>query len=505
MRNIVLINPRLSSSRLPYNGEYAPREPLSILAIGSFLQNFGYKIVIIDTNLYTEDEVKEKVKSLITNETIFVGFSLMTAQVPHALELSKFLKESGMKSPTVWGGIHPTLFPEQTSLDPNVDLVVFGPGESTTLEIARKIELGDLDFNEIKGTAYRGKVYEPREREDINNFPYFDYTLLDLKYYLGPSPHYLLSDNPIIALNVLSSRGCPWRCGFCINYAIKNQWRALTPDRFLDELEYQKNKYQLEAVRILDEDLFVDKKRVTSFIEGLKKRNINITWGTNVRANYFNDNYITVDYAIKLKDAGLKFLTFGAESGSNRVLKLLHKDITIEQIVRSAKTCADVGIMPNYSWMIGIPGESKEEMRSNISLMNQISEICPNATHSTNWIFRPMPGGDLYETAISFGLKEPASVSEWVSFGVDKNDNTGSYSVSEFKWIEDPLFVEYLAIFTPVIRKTFGDKVNVKGYLISKISRFIYKTWDCFILGYIFKNIGKLLCKVYNRRHSSDH
>lgn len=241
MYNIVLINPRLSSSRLPYNEKYAPREPLSILAIGSFLQSFGYKIVIIDTNLYHEDEVKERLISCVTDKTIFIGFSLMTAQVPHAMELSKYLKGIGTKTPIVWGGIHPTLFPEQTSLDPYLDLVVFGPGESTTLEIARKIVSGDLDFNKTKGIACKGKLHEPREREDINTFSHFDYDLLDLKYYLGPSPHYLLSEGPIIALNLLSSRGCPWRCSFCINYAIKNQWRALTPDRFLDELEYQKN------------------------------------------------------------------------------------------------------------------------------------------------------------------------------------------------------------------------------------------------------------------------
>lgn len=200
-----------------------------------------------------------------------------------------------------------------------------------------------------------------------------------------------------------------------------------------------------------------------------------ITWGTNVRANYFNDNYITDDYAKRLKEVGLKFLTFGAESGSDRVLKLLHKDITVEQLLRTAKTCADAGITPLYSWMIGIPGQSKMEMRSNISLMNEINEICPDALHTTNWIFRPMPGGDLYETTLSLGLKEPKSLLEWANFGVDKEENTGSYSISAFKWIEDPLFVQFLSKFTPAIRTTPKKIQNFRFSLISNYQSLFMK------------------------------
>lgn len=221
MSNIVLVNPRLSSSRLPYNDKCAAREPLGILAVGSFLQNYGYEIKIIDAKLYNEDEVREKLESFVNDTTVFFGFSVMTAQVPHALELSRHLKRVGAKSPIIWGGIHPTLFPGQTSLDPNVDLVVFGHGESTVLEIAQEIESKDFGFQKIKGVAFNGRVNVAREREDVNAFPFFDYDLLELKWYLGPSQHLYFSKDPIIALNVISSRGCPWRCGFCINYAIK--------------------------------------------------------------------------------------------------------------------------------------------------------------------------------------------------------------------------------------------------------------------------------------------
>src|SRR4030042_3008722 len=109
---------------------------------------------------------------------------------------------------------------------------------------------------------------------------------------------------------------------------------------------------------------------------------------------------------------------------------MLHKDITTEQILRSARVWAGAGIIPVYSWMIGIPGQTKAEMRTNIDLMNEINAVCPSALHTTNWSFRPFPGGDLYETCKQLGLYEPSSVEEWVQLGVDHEQNTGFYAAS---------------------------------------------------------------------------
>lgn len=490
---VVLISPRVGASRLGQQSLDAAREPLGLLAVGSYLKYHGYQVEILDANLYCEAHIRTELERLVATRPVFVGLSVMTAQLPHALEISKLVKRLNSTMTIVWGGIHPTLFPTQTSLDTHIDFVVYGSGESTSLELARKLEDGKTDFENVKGIAYKGAITPPREREDLDTLPFFDYSLLDLKWYLGPAPHYLLSEQPIRALNVLSSRGCPWRCGFCINYVTKNRWRALPAERFLDELEYQATTYDLEAVRIMDEDFFVSKKRVTAIVEGMHTRNLHLTWGTNVRANYFNDRYITADYASLLADAGVKFLTLGAESGSDRVLKVLHKDITTEQIIRSARVCAEAGIIPMYSWMIGIPGQTKAEMRANLDLMNRINAVCPSALHSTNWIFRPFPGGDLYETCRQWGLHEPSSVEEWAHLGVDQEQNTGFYSAAMLPWIEDVGFVEFLSAFTSLIRSNIGGLQTIRRRVLSEIVQLLYKTWDWPVIGWLARKTGNWL------------
>jgi radical SAM superfamily enzyme YgiQ (UPF0313 family) len=495
MSKIVLISPRVSASRSGHQTADAAREPLGIISIGSFLKQNGYAVEILDTNLYPEAHVRSEVERLVAAKPVYVGLSVMTAQLPHALEITELIKRLDPTMPVVWGGIHPTLFAAQTSLDPRIGLLVYGPGETTALELARRFESGDTNWNDVQGIAYRGAIMPARPPEDLNSLPFLDYGLLDLKWYLGPAPHYLLSDQPIRALTVLSSRGCPWRCGFCVNVVTKNRWRALSAERFLDELEYQVKTYDLQAVRIVDEDFFVSKKRVTAIVEGMRARNLKLTWGTNVRANYFSDKYITADYARSLAETGVKFLALGAESGSDQVLELLHKDITVEQILRSASVCAQAAITPIYSWMIGIPGQSKVETRANLDLMNRLTTICPTAVQYTNWIFRPFPGGDLYDKCKQLGLHEPASVEEWTHLGVDRERNTGFFPASDLPWVEDVGFVEFLSVFTPLIRipSKAGKPPSFPRRVLSEIVRWLYKSWDVPVGGWFARQTGNLL------------
>lgn len=417
---------------------------MSVLTVGTFLHENGYSVKILDVVPYHEvgDESYLKILEKELDEAICVGISAMTAQVSNALLISQFIKNRRQDMPIIWGGVHPSLFPSQTSKDPLVDFVVYGEGEATTLELVNELEKNGSEFRDIKGIAYDGYVNPPRDFLGINELPFLNHDLLDLRFYLErPVPIIFSDTKKIRKLVMLSSRGCPYRCTFCINKVTNSGWRAQDADRFLDEFEFIVDRYKLDMIRPLDENFFVNKKRAEEIIKKMKERKIDVKWGTNIRANYFRETYVTVDFAKELKSVGFEFATMGAESGSNAVLKSLKKDITTEDLLNSAKVCAKSGIIPVYSWMIALPGKTNVEMKSNIKIMRQINKICPSARHYDNFIFRPYPGGELYDQCKKLGLYEPVSLREWANTSI----NTGYKSLDDLPWVDDPEFIRFLS------------------------------------------------------------
>ena len=207
-------------------------------------------------------------------------------------------------------------------------------------------------------------------------------------------------------------------------------------------------------------------------------REIILTWGANIRANYFNDDYVTMQLAKELKATGCKFLSFGAESGNQRVLDLIKKDITVEQIIHSAEVCFEADIMPIYSWMVGIPTQTKEDILDTIDVMKEISRICPSAIHYPLWIFRPFPGGSLFELCIEKGLNIPKTLRDWPEVGADSNENTGFFAIKNMPWIDSPEFVEFVSKHGHEIPGSLNENYNAK--LNSVLVKMIIWNWGNF-------------------------
>lgn len=501
---IVLINPKLGKNRRPYPENYAAREPLSILALGSYAKRAGIEAELIDAVLYEEEYVLRKISDVLKKEPkpLLVGFSVMTTQISHALQLSDFVKTLDQSVLIVWGGVHPTLFPEMTSSDDSVDIVIHGRGELPLIELCKKlVEIKKID-NDIPGTCVKEKLNEAKKIPKKTEYPFLDYKLLDLKRYLGPLPHYLLSEKPNRALQVVSSRGCPWRCGYCINKVTRNRWTPLSSERYLNELAANVEKFKLDAYRVMDEDFFVNKRRTFEIIDGLLKRGITLTWGANIRANYFRDDYVSVGFAKKLKSTGCKFLSLGAESGNQRILNLITKDITVEQIVRSAHVCSEAGITPIYSWMVAIPTQTKEEIFDTINVMVEISHICPSSIHYPLWIFRPFPGGSLYDLCIKNGLVVPETLRGWTDMGADEDLNTGFYSLDNLPWIRDTEFIEFLSKYAHEVPNLMNK--NSKQRIYARLLYSIIINWDTYVAKFnlillkITKNLNKVFTRIIN-------
>jgi anaerobic magnesium-protoporphyrin IX monomethyl ester cyclase len=428
MPNILLINPPFNISKENYDSSVS----VGLLSIASYLFSKGINVKIIDAA--RQQNFLELIKAEAPKFD-FAGLSVMTTQISNALEISRMIKEVNNKCKIIWGGSHATFFIRETAAHPLVDIVCYGEGEITTHEL-----LMENDLSKINGIAYKNKdeiiINQPRILHDPSLMPLFNWDLIDAdvlkKLQLVPS---------------LTSRGCPHRCTFCINVILKNRWRPRTVRQVLDDLEIIESKdyFKDKKIRFWDENFFVDIKRAQSIIDGMINRGLIIPWETTIRADYLRDGMVDEKFLAKIKESGCYLLSFGAESGSEIILKKIKKDVTAEQILDSARKCLKAGIIPQYSFMIGLPGETKEDMLKTLHLIGQLTHIDSRIQILGPQAFRPYPGSELYAECVAAGWQEPKSTQEWAQLA---RNELNYLTVKNFPWVRDKDFVESMEMYT---------------------------------------------------------
>ena len=377
--------------------------PLNLISIGSELKAAGYIIKIINS-AFEKDSLKTIGREL--KDSLFVGISLLTSEVPDAYRIVKFIKENS-DIPIVVGGWHCTLFPEQMARCEYLDYVIAGEGEKHIVNIARCIE------NREKSDS---KIF-PKKILDLETLHIPDYSIDEnierfiTSYLTDKLSEYV--ELPMRWLPYESSRGCPSHCTFCINVVTDNtRYRKKSAEKVLSEIEQIVKKYNLTHLKIVDDNFFVDIKRVREICEGIIKKDLHITWDGECRCDYFNSHKLN-DETLKLcKRSGLIQLTLGIESGSPLTLKLMKKGITTEQAEFAVKKCNEHGIIARSSFILETPGETLKDIKQTISFINRLRKYhfftCGVGT------FRPYPKCELTEKLLKEGfLKEPARFEEW--------------------------------------------------------------------------------------------
>lgn len=388
--------------------------PWSSLYAASFLVKEGYDVKIIDE--WTEP-VKWKdilIKDLKKNP-ICAGASVLTGYpIKGSLEFSKIVKENS-DIPVVWGGTHPSIFPEQTLEDPLIDIVVKGEGEITFLELVKNLEK-DKNLSGIKGVWYKkdGKIIPNPDREPI------DINTIEVPYHLINVEDYILKHGKKVreserSFDVFSSRGCPHRCAFC--YRLDRGWRPLKAERVVKEIAFLAEKYKIDAISFKDDNFFVDAKRVGEICNGLTKGKTDIKWRSNCRANYFakySDEFIDV-----LVKSGCTKVTFGIETGSPKIMELINKDVTYDDVMKTSEKMKKHNIDVGYYFVVGFPHETKEDMVLTYKLMKKLLDENKSAE---TYLFRytPYPGTTFYEETIKLGFEPPKTLRGWTKHEFDK-------------------------------------------------------------------------------------
>lgn len=419
--DIVLIYPKTG---MDIGSTVAP--PHSLLAVAAGVRKNGFRVKIIDQRV--DANWKKTLTDAIATRPICVGISSMTGtQVYFAIEVAKIVRNlTNGKIPIIWGGTHASILPEQTLKSEYVDIVCIGEGEITLLELARAIQ-SHAPLKDIQGIAFKDgpEIVITRERPllDVEALLPTPWELINVNSYIHPD-FYLKKSNRTLDIGQ-TSRGCPFLCGFCSSASIrKRQWRPMSVERSLERIIEPVKNFNLNGIWIRDDEFYIDKKRAEMICEGIIRAGLKICWYTSgTRVDVFNKS--SDEQIALLKRSGAYVLKFGAESGSNRILKLMNKGIRREDTIEANLRAKKHGIIPAFAFMIGFPTETFEEINQTIDLAMRLLKDNPKAQLETMAPYTALPGTPLFQTALEMGLRTPQVLSEWANWTYDEYDFEG--------------------------------------------------------------------------------
>jgi anaerobic magnesium-protoporphyrin IX monomethyl ester cyclase len=402
--DVVLFNP---APRRGFQPHRRVELPLNLLYPATTLIHAGFSVKIVDQ--FADPHWERNLHDALIERPICFGVSCMTGpQIIRALAASKFFKRLYPDVPVVWGGIHASILPEQTLENPYVDIAVIGEGEATLLDLVKALANND-SLSRVAGIAYReNDQYHftgPRPFVDLDKQLPLAYDLIDINLYrreIFGSDH--------VSFN--SSRGCVYRCGFCYDSIVHRRvWRSMQPKTVVDQFRRLIRDYGISGFNFTDDNLFANMKHAYSLMEEIIRADLKIRIGKlHIRIDAIQK--MDHEFLQLLVRAGVERLTIGVESGNQRILNLIRKDLRVEQVIEASRKLRPYSIVPVYLFMMGLPTETPQEFAQSIRLAQQLLHENPRASKSFN-IYMPYPGTELYNLALQLGLRQPQRLEEW--------------------------------------------------------------------------------------------
>lgn len=407
-RNVVLLQPRVGD--MDHFRDH-PTPPLGLLCAAAN--------VVADMEVRMVDQRADKawrsrLAGSIDSGTVAVGITTLTGgMIRNALEAAREAKRL-RDVPIVWGGIHPSLLPEQTAKHELVDYVVEGEGEQAFGSLVKKLAAG-ADVAGIPGVWHRkdGQVTgTPRGALlDFGELPPPAYAVVDME-------NYIQNWRGKRMFFYQSSRGCPCHCAYCYNRAYNlGRWRAMPAERTLSEMADLQRRYDFSMVYFLDDNFFIDHRRALKILAGMKD--------LGIRSSLQG---VDVETLAKLSEADLDFLeaagveriTIGVESGLDRVRQGVLKKVGGIQLVRQQLArLRGRGIIVLASFVIGFPSETLDEIRRTMDFAMEMLRLGDNFRVPQFYNYQPYPGTELFDSLRGEGFPFPTRLEDWGNYDWD--------------------------------------------------------------------------------------
>jgi anaerobic magnesium-protoporphyrin IX monomethyl ester cyclase len=408
---ILLVNPPYDIAR--YMGGLAKVgwvfPPVGLLYIAAYLRKHESSW---DVKIY-DSQVEEKDFSAFIGELKpdIVGITCQSALVYSTLETAAIIKNINPETFIVVGGVHATLRPQDLLKDKNVDIVARGEGEETFLEICRAFQQRG-SYAVIDGISFRGPASETIHTPDralAGDLDAFPMPALDLvpieKYRISPD----MRTGNRLGL-IITSRGCPYACIFCSNKLLtKRTYRLRSISSITEEIDFYVEHYRINQLMIFDDNFAVDKKRTLELCQEFIRKGYpeRFNWWTEASVNVLDEEILAA-----MKKAGCSIISLGLESGSQRLLDLIGKKITLEQTKKTVEMIRKVGIRSRASFILGLPTETRQESRQTIQFAFNLPLDQVRFSIAT-----PFPGTELWDIAVREGKIDPETI-DWTKLSL---------------------------------------------------------------------------------------
>ncbi len=375
---MTLINPPHSFMEAHRGGRKSPKAllsypPLGLLYLASVLEKENIKVKVIDSP--ADGSNVEDIIHVIENEKpSIVGMTATTPQTQSAVHLAKALRTKFENTVHVGlGGAHISADPDFITRFPYFDFGLTGEGETTFLEIVKKI----LGGEQVKG------VYHGEPSSNLDSVPF-------------PARHLINSDLYFMPINakkftsIITSRGCPYDCLYCSRPVIGKNVRYRSPENVVTEMEECIQKFGTEWFQFVDDSSTLNKNHMLQICKELTDRRLNVKWGCQTRIDLVDETLLKI-----MHEAGCREISFGVESGSNRIRTILRKRFGDESVFKAFKLCRKIGIETTAFLLLGLPTETRDELYETVNFGKKI-----DADYVEVHVSTPFPGSDLFNLAV---------------------------------------------------------------------------------------------------------
>ena len=367
-----------------------PSPPLGLAFLAGALEAAGIEVEILDLVVFPySTKMLEQVLNRF--KPSFVGLTAVTMNVENALAVARDVKATSPGILTVMGGPHVTFCAEDTlQAAPEIDVVVMGEGEETIVELAR-VPRTPQDWCEIRGLAYRDgrqiNYTDPRPFiKDIDTLP-------EPARHLIPLGRYRALGLPV---SMTTSRGCPFQCIFCVGRKMVGaKVRYRNPVKVVDELAYL-DTLDFNQINIADDLFTAAPKHCLGVCDEILARGLDTRWTSFARVDTVSPEVLQ-----RMKAAGCTAVSFGVETGNPEMLKRIKKGITLDQVVAAVKMCNDAGIAPHASFILGLPGETRETIQETVAFGEKLKSM--GVSHGFH-LLAPFPGTAVRENNQTYDL-----------------------------------------------------------------------------------------------------